>query len=112
MNRIMHYCLCAIIVFAFLLPGSHFGTSQGQAPSGPTESSFQGLTFRNIGPATMGGRVDDLAMMESRPSVFYVATATGVTRISVRKIFGYVSHDDEARHTNNHKVPTVTAFIV
>ena len=38
---------------------------------------FPGLKFRNIGPATMGGRVDDLAVLESNPAVFYVGTATG-----------------------------------
>ncbi|MGE3490179.1 MAG: glycosyl hydrolase [Vicinamibacterales bacterium] len=35
------------------------------------------MVFRNIGPATMGGRVDDLAVLESNPAVFYVGTATG-----------------------------------
>lgn len=77
MNRMMRHCLCATAVFVFLLLGLPYRTSQGQALSGPAESSLQGLTFRNIGPATMGGRVDDLAVMESRPSVFYAATATG-----------------------------------
>ena len=43
------------------------------APADP----FPGLKFRNIGPATMGGRVDDLAVLESNPAVFYVGTATG-----------------------------------
>jgi len=43
------------------------------APADP----FAGLVFRNIGPATMGGRVDDIAVLESNPAVFYVGTATG-----------------------------------
>ena len=38
---------------------------------------FSGLSFRNIGPATMGGRIDDLAVLETNPAVFYVGTATG-----------------------------------
>jgi hypothetical protein len=38
---------------------------------------WKALAFRNIGPATMGGRVDDVAVLESNPSVFYVATASG-----------------------------------
>ena len=43
----------------------------------PTDP-YAGLVFRNIGPATMGGRVDDLAVLESNPAVFYVVgTATG-----------------------------------
>ncbi len=32
--------------------------------------------FRNIGPATPSGRVDDLAVLESNPAVFYVGGAT------------------------------------
>ena len=38
--------------------------------------SFDTLTFRNIGPATPSGRVDDLAVLESNPAVFYVGAAT------------------------------------
>lgn len=43
------------------------------APANP----FDTLEFRAIGPATMSGRVDDLAVDERQPSTFYVATATG-----------------------------------
>jgi photosystem II stability/assembly factor-like uncharacterized protein len=43
----------------------------------PTTAAFAGLKFRNIGPATMGGRIDDFAVLESNPAVFYVAVATG-----------------------------------
>ena len=39
--------------------------------------SLKALAFRNIGPATMGGRVDDVAVVESNPQTFYVATASG-----------------------------------
>src|SRR5215217_7520967 len=47
-----------------------------QAPAAAVDP-FPGLKFRNIGPATMGGRIDDLAVLESNPAVFYVAAATG-----------------------------------
>src|SRR5918993_1857799 len=40
--------------------------------SGP----FDRLFFRPIGPATPSGRVDDLAVLESDPTTFYVAMAT------------------------------------
>jgi photosystem II stability/assembly factor-like uncharacterized protein len=43
----------------------------------PTPDPMKGLEFRNIGPAIMGGRIDDVAVVESRPSTFYVATASG-----------------------------------
>ena len=35
------------------------------------------LAWRSVGPAAMGGRVTDLAVVESDPRIFYVATATG-----------------------------------
>ena len=34
------------------------------------------LAFRAIGPATPSGRIDDVAVLESDPMTFYVATAT------------------------------------
>ncbi len=54
------------------------GQSPRPAPAATAATDpFAGLSFRNIGPATMGGRVDDLAVLESNPAVFYVGTATG-----------------------------------
>lgn len=35
------------------------------------------LHFRSIGPATMSGRIADLAVYEKNPSIYYVATAHG-----------------------------------
>lgn len=35
------------------------------------------LAWRNIGPAIMGGRIDDFAVVESDPKTYYVATAAG-----------------------------------
>ena len=35
------------------------------------------LEARNIGPANMGGRIVDLAVVESNPDTFYFAVATG-----------------------------------
>ena len=34
------------------------------------------LEWREVGPTIMGGRISDLAVVESDPSVFYVGTAT------------------------------------
>lgn len=39
--------------------------------------TFSDLDFRNIGPATMSGRIVDLAVLESDPYTMYVASATG-----------------------------------
>jgi photosystem II stability/assembly factor-like uncharacterized protein len=56
----------------------------GQAPAKPAAPAaaaatdpYAGLAFRNIGPATMAGRVDDLAVLATNPAIFYVGTATG-----------------------------------
>ena len=38
---------------------------------------FKNLEFREIGPATMGGRIDDFAVVESNPNVVYVGAASG-----------------------------------
>jgi photosystem II stability/assembly factor-like uncharacterized protein len=42
----------------------------------PTEK-FKNLEFRELGPATMGGRIDDFAVVESNPNIVYVGTASG-----------------------------------
>jgi photosystem II stability/assembly factor-like uncharacterized protein len=40
-------------------------------------SAIEKTTWRNIGPANMGGRITALAVVESDPTTFYVATASG-----------------------------------
>ncbi len=41
------------------------------------EAATESLEWREIGPTIMGGRIADLAVVESNPSTFYVGTATG-----------------------------------
>ena len=41
------------------------------------ETAISHLEYREIGPALMGGRIADLAVVESKPQVFYIATGTG-----------------------------------
>lgn len=46
--------------------------------SQPLSDAFlDGLEFRSIGPATMSGRIVDLAVSEQDPYVIYIASATG-----------------------------------
>ncbi|MDP2389501.1 MAG: sialidase family protein, partial [Acidobacteriota bacterium] len=79
---------CLLVLLATLIApaGSLRLSAEQAAPAAPARQAaaveapadpFAGLVFRNIGPATMGGRVDDLAVLESNPAVFYVGTATG-----------------------------------
>ena len=73
--------LAVLLLFVVTAIGvGAFGTDQQQRPpqqSPQPNDPYAGLTFRNIGPASMGGRIDDLAVLESNPAVFYVGTATG-----------------------------------
>ena len=41
------------------------------------EDVLKNLKFRSIGPATMGGRTDDFAVVESDPRIIYAGTAGG-----------------------------------
>ncbi len=59
----------ALAAFLAFSPGAHAQTPLGEALSA--------LSLREIGPAIMGGRVADLAVVESRPSTFYVGFASG-----------------------------------
>jgi len=47
------------------------------APAGPTAATFAGLRFRNIGPASTGGRIGDIAIHPRAKSTWVVGVAYG-----------------------------------
>jgi photosystem II stability/assembly factor-like uncharacterized protein len=50
----------------------------GQTPGGaPVAAQFEQLHFRSIGPATMSGRITDLAVYEANPNIYYVGSSHG-----------------------------------
>ncbi|MGB9464584.1 MAG: hypothetical protein WBR10_05685, partial [Candidatus Acidiferrum sp.] len=49
----------------------------GSAGQSSTTDKLKNLEFREIGPAIMGGRIDDFAVVESNPKIVYVGTASG-----------------------------------
>ncbi len=59
-----------LVVVVFLLASSAFGQAT-------FETALKNLKFRSIGPAQMGGRIDDLAIVESDPRIIYVGAAAG-----------------------------------
>src|SRR6202023_731880 len=61
--------LTSIVALAFLASPSFAETAQ--------EAALKNLKFRSIGPAIMGGRIDDFAVVESNPRVMYVGSAAG-----------------------------------
>src|SRR5882724_13603333 len=42
-----------------------------------TDPMLKRFVWRGIGPASMGGRIDDIAAVETNPYIFYVGFATG-----------------------------------
>ncbi len=67
--------LLAIAAAAF---NSNDKAAQAQENKGQiTDATFKTLQFRSIGPAIMGGRIDDFAVVEASPSTIYAATASG-----------------------------------
>ena len=59
------------------------GSAQAPSPSPTptpinwsTDPTLKRFVFRSIGPASMGGRIDDFAVPEQNPYVIYVGFAT------------------------------------
>jgi len=69
--------LVAALVLAALAAGSPALLAQAKQDKAAYESALENLQWRSIGPAIMGGRVDDFAVVESDPSTVYVGMAAG-----------------------------------
>ncbi len=81
-----------------------------------TDTLLDGPTFRAIGPANMSGRIVDLAVVESDPFVFYVATATGgVWKTTNNGVTFEPVFEDEATHSVGdiavHPVDTAIVWV-
>ncbi|MDH4066203.1 MAG: glycosyl hydrolase, partial [Acidobacteriota bacterium] len=68
--------LAAVVALGVTTAGQDSPARQAAGPQAAPDP-LAGLTFRNIGPSVMGGRIDDFAVLESNPAVFYVGAATG-----------------------------------
>ena len=71
------------VVLAFLLlalasPSAHLSAeAQTAKVERINDAALRQLEWRAIGPAVMGGRIDDLAVDERNPSTIYVGAASG-----------------------------------
>ena len=72
MLKHLRFVVLSAVVIGLALPSS---LVLGQ--SVPVADEFSALHFRSIGPASMSGRVTDLAVYEPNPAIYYVATAHG-----------------------------------
>lgn len=72
--------LCLVI--CLLTTGFAAVQGQGQAPPQPppvnqsNDPLLKPFRWRSIGPASMGGRIDDIAVVESNPYIIYLGFAT------------------------------------
>src|ERR1041384_218073 len=64
-------CLVPLLLLAAPL---FLARPAGQDGAAPLVNTFK---FRAIGPASMGGRIDDIAVSERDPNVIYVGYAVG-----------------------------------
>ena len=49
----------------------------GQAPGATSPLALDHIAWRHIGPASFGGRIDDVEAVASNPSIIFVGTASG-----------------------------------
>src|SRR4051812_38635027 len=75
--------LAAFLSFTLLITTFIHAQESGAEKRGDDKTAKVGLKLldffqaRNIGPANMGGRIVDLAVVEKNPETYYVAAATG-----------------------------------
>src|SRR5262245_11592805 len=88
MRNTLRLALASAVLCMTLFGASNFSPSQAQqggqqARPTPTpinqsdDPVLMSFRWRSIGPASMGGRIDDFAVVESNPYVIYVGFATG-----------------------------------
>jgi photosystem II stability/assembly factor-like uncharacterized protein len=74
MNRLRIVALMTALFAAF---GAQPLVRTEQPPESAARGPFDSLHFRSIGPASMSGRIADVAVYEPNPAIFYVGTAHG-----------------------------------
>ena len=74
-----HYRFLGLsLVLGLTFAGQSLVGRTEQAPAAqPPRGPFDSLYFRPIGPASMSGRIADIAVYEANPNIFYVGTAHG-----------------------------------
>ena len=76
MSRVLTAAIaaCALAYLSSYTPAQPLKAAEKASPH---TSIVAGLKARCIGPANMGGRICELAVVESNPDIYYVAGASG-----------------------------------
>ncbi len=71
--------LSSVALLALFCGGlwTHSAVAQDQSSASTIESATANLKMRAIGPAIMGGRIDDIAVAETDPKTIYLGAAAG-----------------------------------
>ena len=77
--RIFPATLAPALSLVLLLPCSSLSAPKKEAPppANPIQAALGNLTWRNVGPGVMGGRVADIEGVPGDPNLVYVGSASG-----------------------------------
>ena len=115
-RRVVRAALAAILVLFFITTVFPQGVPPVEPPRMINQSAdplLKPFRFRSIGPASMGGRIDDIAVSESDPSIIYIGYAVGgvfksenngTTFLPVFETYGTASIGDIAIHPTNPNI--------
>ncbi len=120
MERLLRYIrfLLPLLIVPLLVVTVRPQTAPGGQPPAPlinasNDPLLAPFRFRSIGPASMGGRIDDIAVSESDPNIIYIGYAVGgvfksenngVSFEPVFQTYGTASIGDIAIHPTNPNI--------
>jgi len=113
MSRHVHRLICLLLPLSPIGAQAVAGARDTTMLNRSANSLLSSVRFRSIGPASMGGRVDDIEVAPSDPSVIYVGYATGgvfksenngTTFAPVFQSYGSASIGDIAIHPTNPNI--------
>ncbi len=78
-RRVHRARILPALVLSALTAAAGWTRVEAQSPTGPSPiaQALEWMSFREVGPAIMGGRVADVAPLESNPAKFYVGLGSG-----------------------------------
>ena len=76
LHTLLGLALCAIAGGAIMAQAPQGGAAE-RTINQSDDPLLKRFVWRSIGPVAMGGRIDDIAVLESDPSTFYIGYATG-----------------------------------